>query len=233
MVLPKHVAIIPDGNRRWAKRKKRPSYFGHMAGAKNTEKILRTALDYKIPFITFWGSSVANVTDRSASERKHLFDIFRIYFKRLLISDDIHKNKINVDIIGRWRELFPEATKKPMEEILKRTKEYQNYRLTFLMAYSGIDEMIEAFKKVVALSVKDWNKIDSSLIKNILWTGDLPPVDLVIRTGGEPHWSDGFMMWDVADAQLHFTETLWPDFSPQEFKNVLEAFKRTERRFGR
>jgi len=101
------------------------------------------------------------------------------------------------------------------------------------MAYSGIDEMTSAVKQIANRKAQGKNlKIDEKLIKENLWTKDLPPVDLVIRTGGEPHWSMGMMMWDVANAQLYFTETLLPDFSVEEFKKAIEQYSKTERRMG-
>jgi undecaprenyl diphosphate synthase len=102
------------------------------------------------------------------------------------------------------------------------------------MAYSGIDEMMEAIKSIANIKLKNPNlEITNDLIKANLWTRDLPAVDFVIRTGGEPHWSQGMMMWDVAEAQLYFTETLWPDFSSEEFRKALDHYGKTERRFGK
>ena len=101
------------------------------------------------------------------------------------------------------------------------------------MAYSGVDEMTAAIQKIAQLKIKDSKfEIDEKTVKENLWTKDLPPVDLVIRTGGEPHWSAGLMMWDVAEAQLYFTKTLWPDFSENEFKKTIEKYSEIERRMG-
>jgi undecaprenyl diphosphate synthase len=101
------------------------------------------------------------------------------------------------------------------------------------MAYSGVDEMTEAIKKITESKLQNPNLIiDGALVKNYLWTKDLPAVDFVIRTGGEPHWSQGIMMWDVAEAQLYFTETLWPDFGSEEFKEALRDYENRERKFG-
>ena len=102
------------------------------------------------------------------------------------------------------------------------------------MAYSGIDEIKEAVKQIANSKAQSANlEIDENLIKNNLWTKDLPPVDLVIRTGGEPHNSNGFMMWDTADSQFYFTETLYPDFSPEEFKKAVSIYQKIERRLGK
>ncbi len=231
---PKHIVIIPDGNRRWAQQKGLPSFFGHREGAKAAEKVLKTLLDLKISYVTFWGASLSNITKRSPEEVKELFAIYKKMFAKLAKDKKPDKHRIKIDILGRWRELFPSETKAPMEEVLEKTKGYDGRQLTFLMAYSGTDEMVHACKNIAQAKTKDPElTIDGELLKRNLLTKDLPPVDLVIRTGGEPHWSDGLMMWDVANAQLYFTKTLWPDFSPEECKKALEYFSRAERRMGK
>ena len=232
--IPTHIAIIPDGSRRWAHKRGLPSFLGHREGAKTTERILRAALDLGIPAIAIWGSSVSNITKRSREEVQFLFDIFAEYFAKLADSKEVKEHDVRVRILGRWEELFPEHAKKPMRNVVEQTKHHANHQLTFLMAYSGVEEMLETIRGIAAEKQKRPElSISESTVKEHLWTKELPPVDLVIRTGGEPHWSAGFMMWDVAEARLHFTETLWPDFSADEFKNAVERFSDTKRRFGK
>ena len=233
MNLPNHIVLIPDGNRRWAKKRGLPPFFGHRQGAKATEKIFKAALDMKIPCLTFWGTSLDNVTKRSSQEVNFLFDIFERWFKKLVKTKQIHQQQVKINVLGRWEKLFPERVKKPIKEAIKKTKNYRNHQLTFLMAYSGIDEMTSAIQRIAKIkNQKSKIKIDGELIKSNLWTKDLPAVDLIIRTGGEPHWSMGMMMWDVANAQLYFTETLLPDFSVEEFKKAIDRYSKTERRMG-
>lgn len=226
-----HVVLIPDGNRRWAKKGGLPSFFGHREGVKTAEKILKTAFDLKIPYFTIWGASLDNITKRSPEEVNFLFDIFEGLFKKLIKSKEIHKNSIKINVLGRWNKLFPEKVKKLIKQTIIETKGYKDYQLTFLLAYSGLDEMTNAVQKIVKLKNQKV-KINEALIKKSLWTKSLPPVDLVIRTGGEPHWSSGLMMWDVANAQLHFTNTLFPDFSTEEFKKIIDECSKRERRMG-
>ena len=266
--LPQHIVIIPDGNRRWAKNKGLSSIFlGHNQGASVTEKIFRAALDLRVPFITFWGSSLDNVAKRPKTEVKFLFKLFEQQFKKLIKSREVHRDKVKVNVLGRWRKLFPEGLKRTIEELIEKTKNYKNHQLTFLMAYSGIDEMTAAIQKIAELTLRQaqgkplnqaqgkplrqvqggsprrgssteahpkssWQGIDEKLIKANLWTKDLPPIDLVIRTGGEPHWSSGFMMWDTANSQFYFTKTFYPDLSVGEFKEAIEQYSRRERRMG-
>lgn len=234
MNLPNHIVIIPDGNRRWAEKRGLPSFFGHRQGAKTAEKIFRAALDLKIPHFTFWGSSLDNIVKRPAPEVDFLFKLFERYFKKLAKGKEIHSRQIKISALGRWGKLFPEKAKKAIREAVEKTKNYKNYHLTFLLAYSGVDEMTTAIQRIAELRSKNSElRINEQLIKNNLWTKDLPPVDLVIRTGDEPHNSNGFMMWDTADSQFYFTETLWPDFSEEEFKKAIAIFQKTERRFGK
>ncbi|HUX36209.1 MAG TPA: polyprenyl diphosphate synthase [Candidatus Paceibacterota bacterium] len=232
--LPKHVVFIPDGNRRWAKKRGLPSFIGHREGAKAMEKLYKAALDMELENLTIWGTSVDNVTKRSPAEIKFLMKIFEIYFKKLAKRKELRDAEIRVDVLGRWREFFPENAKKAIQSAIDETKKYKKRRLTFLMAYSGLDEMTSAIQKISNLKSKNSKiKIDGKLIKANLWTKNLPPVDLVIRTGGEPHWSSGMMMWDIANSQFYFTETFLPDFSVAEFKKALENYGATERRMGK
>lgn len=231
--VPAHIAIIPDGNRRWAKQKGLPSFAGHAKGAVAMEHIVRAASDMNIGALTIWGASTANLTKRSPEEVAVLAGIFGDYFEKLGKVKELQEQDVRVRFIGRWKELLPEQATQPMMRVMEHTKGHVSRQLTFLIGYNGMEEMTTAINSLAEAKSKDANLIiNESTVKSYLWTHDLPPVDLVIRTGGEPHWSAGFMMWDVADAQLHFTETLWPDFTPEIFKTIVDHFHKTERRFG-
>jgi undecaprenyl diphosphate synthase len=232
MSLPAHIVIIPDGNRRWAKKGGKPPFFGHRAGMRAMEKIADAALKMEIPCLTAWGSSVANITERSPAEVKFLFALFEAMFKKLAKRKELKHKGIRVRVLGRWQEFFPESLKKAIHNVVRATEKNDRHNFTLLMAYDGRDEMLAAVRKISA-SGKEPALIDRDTLKENLWSADLPPVDLVIRTGGEPHWSAGMMMWDVAEARLYFTETLWPDFSPKEFQKALDYYAKTERRHGK
>jgi len=229
----RHIAIIPDGNRRWAKAHARELFLGHEEGAKAIEKISGEAMRKGIRYLTVWGLSVDNVTKRSKQEVDFLFALFEKYFTKLLDDPILSEKNVRVNIIGRWKEFFPDTLQATIQKLITKTESHQDFTFTFLMAYSGIDEMIDTVRAVVTSSSVLNFRVSEQAIKNNLWTRDLPPVDLVIRTGGEPHWSQGFMMWDVADAQLYFTETLWPDFNEEEFSRAIDAYVKRERRFGK
>ena len=231
----KHVAVIPDGNRRWAKKRGLLPWIGHQQGAQNTNKLLEKALEIDIYAFSFWCASWDNLTKRSEQEVSFLFKIFDEFFRKALDSKQIHDNKVRVNFLGRWQEIFPKSTQKTMEKIMEKTKGYDRHFLTMMVAYNGTDEMEDCVQKI-AEQFKEGkiSKIDGGVIKQNLWSKDLPPVDLVIRTGSEsdPHNSAGFMMWDTAYSQLYFTETTFPDFSPEHFEKAVHDFNERERRKG-
>lgn len=231
--LPKHIVIIPDGNRRWAKEKNLNPWDGHSAGAERIEELVREALAMKIENISFWGSSMDNLTKRPLLEKKALLDIYEQYFKRLIDSPEIHENQAKINIFGHWQTQFPDNLKKILEEGIARTKDYNNYNLNFFLAYNGDDEMLNAIRKISSKWGTDSEKITSQVVKENLFTKDLPAVDLLIRTGGEPHLSTGFMMWDLANAQLYFSLKLFPDFTKEDFKIAVDDFIARGRRMGK
>lgn len=231
-ILPKHIAIIPDANRRWAKERGLEPWEGHEAGAKNIEELVKHSLEAGVRCLSFWGSSVDNLTKRPLQERLALLDIYKKYFKEISEAKEIFENEVRINIIGRWREQFPDGVKKILEDLIEKTKHHNKRMLNFFLAYNGDDEMIQAISNILE-KVKRGTKITSQIIKDNLMTKDLPAVDYLIRTGGEPHLSTGFMMWETANAQLYFSEEKFPDFGPDDFNEALLEFERRERRLGR
>jgi undecaprenyl diphosphate synthase len=165
-------------------------------------------------------------------ESKALLDIYGRYIERLIGSEDIHKNRVRVRFIGRWEEQFPESLKQSIHRCIEVTKEYESYFLNFFLAYSGDDEMRQAIKEIV-MELNPGEAVTDKMIKEHLMTRELPPVDLLIRTGGEPHLSAGFMMWDIADSQLYFSEAYYPDFGEEAFREALREYIARSRRFGK
>ncbi|MDO8566027.1 MAG: polyprenyl diphosphate synthase [Candidatus Moranbacteria bacterium] len=230
--LPRHVVIIPDGNRRWAVKRGLKHWEGHEAGAENTENLVREAQRLGIREISFWGSSLENLVKRPVIESQALLGIYETYFKKLLESQDIHKDEVHIRFIGHWEEQFPESLKKVMYACLEATKGYSKHYLNFLLAYSGDDDMRSAFQKVAG-TLKPGEAVTDTLIKENLMTRELAPVEFLIRTGGEPHLSAGFMMWDIANAQLYFSDKYYPDFDEKAFQEALLDYAARERRLGR
>ena len=229
--LPNHVVIIPDGNRRWAKERGLKSWEGHAAGAENTEELLRKALKIGIRCLSMWGSSLENLKKRPLDESRELLRIYEEHFIKLIKSDDIHKNQVKINFIGKWKEQFPESLKKVLYDCIEATKDYSKHTLNFFLAYSGEDEIIDAIKQIIKKEIPV-ESISEEIIKDNLMTKNLPVVDYMIRTGGEPHLSAGFMMWDTANAQLYFSEKYYPDFGAKEFEAAIEDFSKRGRRLG-
>lgn len=229
--IPNHVAIIPDGNRRWAKNRGLNPWEGHEEGAKNFEKLINYSLKKGIKTLSIWGSSIDNLTKRPIQEKRALLDIYKKYFERLLNGKEIRENEVRVNIIGRWEEQFPETLKSLLYEIIDKTKGYKKRILNFMLAYSGNDEMMEAVRRINEKCEKGV-EITEQLIKENLMTAGVPAVDYLIRTGGEPHNSTGFMMWDIMNAQYYFSPELFPDFSEEKYEAALEEYARRQRRFG-
>ncbi|MBI2609625.1 di-trans,poly-cis-decaprenylcistransferase [Candidatus Giovannonibacteria bacterium] len=224
-----HVAIIPDGNRRWAKARGLTTFKGHEQGMKTIEDIAREAKKQGIKYLTAWGCSRDNVTKRSPGEVRYLYKLFKEHLERMLNDKDLHKDKVRVRVIGEWMKFFPSPLKTVAKKIEEETKNYGNYNFTLLMAYDGKREMAEAFEN----AQKKGAKIKESNLKNYLWTKDLPPVDLVIRTGGSPHWSSGFLMWHTADSEFYFTKTFWPAFNVKEFRKAIAEYYKALRNHGK
>jgi len=230
-----HIAIIPDGNRRWARRKGFSPEKGHEIAMKTVEKILQKSLKLKIPYITFWLASIDNLTKRSKKEVKFLIKVIGEEIERLLEDGRIQENKVKIRVLGRFRKIFPEKVVNLTEKLIKKTEKHDLFFLTILLAYDGTDEMLNAMKRIISFTKKRTIKVTKELIKDFLWTKDLPPVDLIIRTGceGDPHNSAGFMMWDTRYSQYYFTKTLFPDLTSKEFEKAINNFLKRERRFGK
>ncbi|MBI4120332.1 MAG: di-trans,poly-cis-decaprenylcistransferase [Parcubacteria group bacterium] len=230
MNLPQHIAIIPDGNRRWAGKRGLKPWRGHEYGAKTLKEIAKEAIGQGVKYFTFWASSEDNINKRDPREVAFYFNLIKKSFEEFEKDGWAFDHQVKIDFMGSWEKMFPRAVKNVLYRIKEQTQNYSRHFLTFLLAYDGRSEILQALEKIS----KDnpVTKMTPELLKDNLLTRELPPVDLVIRTGGEPHWSAGFMMWDVSDSQLYFTQTLWPDFSKQELSRALASFDSTVRRFG-
>jgi len=132
--LPRHIAIVPDGNRRWAKKRKLAVWLGHEKGSENLDKLVDVAIEFNIPYLSFWGSSKDNLKKRPKEEVKFLLNLFKKEFFALSKNEKIHKNEIKVNILGDWRNQFPEDVKKSMNLAIEKTKSYSNYFLNFFIA---------------------------------------------------------------------------------------------------
>jgi undecaprenyl diphosphate synthase len=231
---PRHVALIPDGNRRWAKTRGLKPWEGHDAGARKFRPILDAAFEQGVYCVSTWVASVSNLTNRPKSEIDFLYQVLEKFFLELAEMPEIYERKVKVQAFGDWRASQPKGLVQALEDVIEKTKSHDRHLLNIFDAYDGITEMTQAVQKMVDEGRKDPNfRVDATTIKNHLLTKDLPPVDLLIRTGGEPHLSGGFMMWDVADAQLHFSDKMFPDFDAADLLAALDEYRLRERRKGK
>lgn len=161
-----------------------------------------------------------------------MLKIYEKYFKKLIVDEDIHRNRVKINVIGKWEEQFPSSLKKIIIEGVEKTAHYDQHELNFFLAYSGDDEMLEAVRGIVRSGV-DPRKITAETIKHNLMTSKLPAVDLLIRTGGEPHLSAGFMMWDIANSYLYFSKKYFPDFDENELNEAINEYAGSGKRLGK
>lgn len=227
--VPKHIAIIPDGNRRWARQHGLLEYKGHEKGVELFREIAKAARANNIEYLTFWGGSASNLTKRSKIEINFLVSFLKKELANQLKTKEFQSNQTKFRLIGRWNEILEDAElKKISDQLEQATAANAKYHVTILFGYDGKEEMLAAIEKLRSAKTK----LDYETVKAQLWTAELPPVDLVIRTGGEPHWSTGFMMWLTTDSQFYFTEKFWPDFNEKEFQAALDEYARRERRLS-
>jgi undecaprenyl diphosphate synthase len=225
--LPRHVAIIMDGNRRWARAHGLPDFDGHAAGVEAVRRLLQHAVRRGVPMLTIYAFSRENWA-RSDDEVSGLFDLLG----RAIASetDELAAQGVRVKLLGRLDEL-PDETRSSIEGALDRTAGGTRLHLNVAWNYAGRTELVDAFRRIAAAGIPP-DAIDERTISEALYTGGLPDPDLVIRTGGEQRISN-FLIWQSAYAELVFADCLWPDFGPEAFDAALLEFARRTRRFGR
>lgn len=231
--LPRHVAIIPDGNRRWAKDNGKTPVGGHIEGTRVFRTIALHAAERGVEYLSIWGLSLNNFTSRSPVEVAGLLKIFLEQFTALTHDVDVHRLEIKIQVFGRWENNFPSNLKRAIRDCQAATRSYTKHYLNLFLAYNGTDEMMSAIQAIADRAREEHVKVTPAVIKEHLFTKDLPSVDVVIRTAAEPHLSAGFMMWDVAEAQLFFPDVLWPAFTTADFDAVLNEYSQRERRLGK
>lgn len=231
--LPKHIAIIMDGNRRLAERFGLKPWEGHRLGADKVEDVLEWCIDVGIETLTVYAFSTENFS-RPKEEVERLFDIFEEYFGKIARDKRIHKNRVKVKAIGRI-ERFPDRVRDAIKHAEEVTEDYDNLQFNLAMAYGGRAEVLDALKKIAG-DVKegkiDVSKITESTISDNLYTNGVPDPDLVIRTSGEERIS-GFLLWQSAYSELYFCESYWPGFRKIDFLRAIRTFQRRKRRFGK
>ena len=225
--LPQHIAIIMDGNRRWAKEQGKPTMLGHSTGAKNLKRIVQKALDLGISHLTFWALSTENLK-RDKKEVDHIFSLFEKITDYL---DDFLQNDAKFQIIGDISEQIPEKVQKKLADIAEKTQHATKMTLTFAINYGGRDEILRATKKMLAEGL-DPSTLTEEAFAQYLDTKDMPNPDMIIRTGGNKRLS-GYLPWQSTYAELYFTDIKWPAYSPEDLQDAVDWYADQQRNFGK
>tara|TARA_B100000686_G_scaffold353432_1_gene459033 strand:+ start:11840 stop:12586 length:747 start_codon:yes stop_codon:yes gene_type:complete len=229
--LPRHVAIIMDGNGRWARKNFMPRVEGHRAGVNTVDRIVTLSRKLNIAALTLYSFSDEN-WNRPELEIKSLMKILDHYLEKEL--DRMNSENIRFNVIGRVID-FPSEIQKRIEYSRKKTQNNNGLTLTLALSYGGQQEILEATRKIARL-IRDGQKkvedIDVELFESQLYTNDLPELDLLIRTSGEMRLSN-FLLYQLAYTELHVTNVLWPDFKEEDYLNAIIDFQNRERRFGK
>ncbi|OEK09169.1 di-trans,poly-cis-decaprenylcistransferase [Flavivirga aquatica] len=229
--LPKHIAIIMDGNGRWAKQKGMLRAFGHENGTKSVRQTVETCAELGIENLTLYAFSTEN-WNRPKLEVQTLMKLLISSLKKEI--ETLQKNNIKLSAIGNLSSL-PKKVYKELSEVIDKTKHNSRMTLTLALSYGSREEILNTVKEIsikVKNSIISPENIDESIINEHLYTQNLPDVDLLIRTSGEQRISN-FLLWQIAYAELYFTSVLWPDFTKQHLYEAIIEYQKRERRFGK
>ena len=230
-MIPKHTAIIMDGNGRWAEQKGMPRIFGHQNGVTAVRKIVEAASKFDIKYLTLFTFSVEN-WDRPRSEVDTLMGLLVQTLKDQF--EDMFKNNIKLNAIGDL-DTLPNEVREELYTIIENTKGNTGMTLTLALSYGGKQEIFKAVKEISEKVKNDiicLDNFDDSVINDHLYTSNLPDVDLLIRTSGEKRISN-FLLWQIAYAELYFTDVYWPDFTEEDLEKAIVEYQNRERRFGK
>jgi len=226
--IPKHVAIIMDGNRRWAREKGLSVNEGHEAGARNLERIVKKASELGIKYLTVYTLSTENWRKRSKEEVRGIFDLLVKIVREK--REEYQKMGIKMFVLGNF-QAFPRRVVRAIKEMLKVVLKHERMRVNFALNYGGRDEIVRAVQEIIREGVPP-EKVDEELISRHLYTNGQPDPDLIIRTGGEIRISN-FLLWQMSYSEFYFTDILWPDFGPEELEKAIVEYQKRQRRFGK
>ena len=224
--LPTHLAIVPDGNGRWAEHRGLPRLSGHRAGAENMRRMIEYLNEYPIKYVTLYGFSTEN-WGRPQEEVQGLFHLLEEFINKYV--DDINERGIRLRHLGRLHQL-PPSLQEAINRAVEKTENNTRMTLNVAFNYGGRAEIIDAVRRIVADGIPPQN-IDENLFDNYLYTAGLPHVDLLIRTADELRFSN-FLIWQTAYSEYYLTKVLWPDFGKEELHQALFSYSQRKRRFG-
>ena len=225
-MLPKHIAIIPDGNRRWAKKNRKSIPFAYEKGIEHIGDALKWCRKHKIRKLTMWGFSTENFM-RDRDEVKNLFSLFD---KKLSegLKENYMKYKVRVRFLGKISS-FPSDVQEKMRKVEKDTEKNDRYELNLMLAYGGRQEILDAINRAIAGRL---HHVDEKEFSSLLYTAGVSDPDFIIRTSGEMRTS-GFLPWQGAYSEYYFSKKLWPDFGLRDFKRALAEYSRRKRKYGK
>ncbi len=226
--IPYHVAIITDGNRRWARKKRLPPLQGHMEGYKNFQRILRYCQKRGVKVLTAFGFSSEN-WKRSKEEVNYLMKLLENGLSDKKHIGEIHEAGVRMKIIGQ-KEKLPKSLQKVIKKVENLTKNNKKFSVNLAVSYGGKWDILQAVQKIMKKKIPA-EKVTEDLISKYISTADLPEPDLIIRAGGERRLSN-FLLWQTAYSELYFTKKLWPELSEKELDKAFNDFANRNRRFG-
>lgn len=230
MKIPRHIAIILDGNGRWAKRRGLPRNMGHVQGAKNVETICEAAYHMGVSYVTMYAFSTEN-WNRPKDEVDALMKLLRNYMKTCLKT--AKKNNMRVRVLGD-KEGLDDDIRNRIQELEETTKDYTGLNFQIALNYGGRDEIVRAVRKIVKMACDNditEENITEEFVNAQLDTADIPYPDLLIRPSGEERISN-FLLWQIAYSELYFADIVWPDFGPKDLEDAVIAYNKRDRRFG-
>jgi undecaprenyl diphosphate synthase len=226
--LPKHIAIIMDGNRRWATARNLSANDGHQAGAENLEKIVDHCKKIGIKYLTVYALSTENWRLRSATEVKGIFNLLiKIVTKK---REEYKKSGIKFFVLGNF-QAFPLKVRKAIKKIVDMILDQERLKFNVALNYGSRDEIVTAIKRIIKDGVKP-SQVNEKLVSKYLYTTGQPDPDLLIRPGGEYRLSN-FLLWQMSYAELYFTDILWPDFGPTQLDKAIKWYQQRHRRMGK
>jgi undecaprenyl diphosphate synthase len=231
MPVPRHVAIIMDGNGRWAEERHRPRLFGHKAGVDSVREIVETAREIGVEVLTLYAFSTEN-WNRPSGEVSGLMGLLKNYLQSELRT--MVRNDIRLLCLGQ-QDRLPADVRAILQQTINDTRACRSMTLNLALSYGGRSELVQAFQKIAKQcqdGVLDWRTLSETTISDHLFTAGQPDPDLLIRTGGE-HRLSNFLLWQASYAELYFTETRWPDFKKAQFLEAINIFNHRQRRFGK